>query len=154
MDFNTQCDPRAALIVAESGAALTLVQLPVAMRCSLTSHDLEPLAATGPLGALLAEQSRVHGEDSGFADLAAEHERLPDDLVNFHWDPLAAAVAAGWSGATTERVGIRTAMDDGITTFRRDPKAREIDLVTDVDAAAFGPYWLERVRDAQPVRGS
>ena len=33
------------------------------------------------------------------AQLAAAHAGLPDDLVNFHWDPLTAAIATGW-GAT------------------------------------------------------
>ncbi len=31
-------------------------------------------------------------------ELARRHAGLPDDFINFHHDPLACAVAAGWDG--------------------------------------------------------
>jgi hypothetical protein len=32
------------------------------------------------------------------AELGREHAALPDDLVNFHYDPVACAVALRWPG--------------------------------------------------------
>jgi hypothetical protein len=60
------------------------------------------------------------------AGLADDNPRLPADLLNFHHDPLACAVAVGWDGVTIEK-----------TATRR--------VVTDVDGDAFAERWLEAI---------
>ena len=75
---------------------LTLVTLPAAIEAHLRGGALDALRAAGPVGALLAAQSVAHADDGGMAALGAAFPGLPDDLVNFHWDPLTAAIAIGW----------------------------------------------------------
>jgi inosine-uridine nucleoside N-ribohydrolase len=142
MDFNVQCDTRATEIVAAAADALTLVTLPAAMHAQLRARDLPRLRAAGPVGALLARQSEVHALDGDMAALARAHAGLPDDLVNFHWDPVTAAVAAGWDGATLEKRVLACTVNGGVARFVDDPAGRPVTVVTSVDHAAFGDLFL------------
>ncbi|GAA2844424.1 hypothetical protein GCM10020220_037140 [Nonomuraea rubra] len=127
MDWNTQCDPRAAELMA-GHARLTLVPLPVAARSHLRAAHLPRLAASGPLGELLARQCEAYAVDAGMTELGRAHAGLPDDLVNFHWDPVACAVALGWSGAVVQEQRVRDRPRSGATAVRgrrrRTPDAR------------------------------
>lgn len=143
-DFNTQVDTRAAEIVAAS-ARLTLVPLPVAMHCALTSRDLARLRAAGPLGELLATQSELHRDDHGLQELARTWPGLPDDLTNFHWDPVAAAIAVGWDGATIEQRRLVTRVEDGVLRFIDDPAGRSHQVVTSVDPMSFDEIFLSAI---------
>jgi inosine-uridine nucleoside N-ribohydrolase len=147
MDFNAQCDTAAVEVVAAS-AGLTLVPLPPAMGAPLRARDLPRLRAAGPVGALIARQSEVYGADGGMTDLGRAHAGLPDDLVNFHWDPLTAAVAVGWEGATVGARVLATVVDDGIVRFVEGVDGageRATGVVLDIDGAAFRDVFLERV---------
>ena len=99
MDFNIQWDRRAAEVVAAT-AQLTLVT---------PRHPQRSLAAlTCPAFRLqdgwdscsLGRAKRMAANQ--MEKLGREHLGLPDDLLNFHYDPIACAVAVGWSGATVE----------------------------------------------------
>ena len=145
MDFNAQCDTRAVEIVAAS-ARLTLVTLPAAMHAQLRACDLPRLRAAGEVGALLAQQSEVHARDGDTAALARANSGLPADLVNFHWDPVTAAVAVGWDGARVEDRALACAVDErGVVRFVDDPAGRPASVVTAVDGAAFADLFLGRV---------
>jgi purine nucleosidase len=144
MDFNAQCDTAAVEAVA-GVAALTLVPLPAAMRASLRARDLERLRAAGPVGALVARQSEIYGADGRMADLGRAYSGLPDDLVNFHWDPVTAAVAAGWGGARVAERVLATVVDDGVVRFVDDDGGRSTAVVLEVDGPKFGEVFLERV---------
>ncbi len=145
MDWNVQCDTFATRLVA-THADLTLVPVPVAAAVHLRRAHLPRLRAAGPVGALLARQSEAHAADAGLAALAAAHDGLPDDLVNFHWDPLTAAVALGWPGAGTERLRLTPAhTPGGNLVFEPDPAGRPATVVTRVDAAAFAETWLSAI---------
>jgi inosine-uridine nucleoside N-ribohydrolase len=135
-DFNVQFDVDAAALVAAT-AAVTWVTLPATVAATLREAHLPRLRASGPLGALLAAQSVAHGDDSGMRALGAAHDALPDDLVNFHWDPVACAVATGWDGATIER---------------QRYEGHDANVVTAVDGDAFASYWLEAVEAADRAR--
>jgi len=145
MDFNAQCDTQATEIVAAAAGALTLVTLPAAMPAQLHARELPRLRAAGRIGELLARQSEVHARDGDLAALAGEHAGLPDDLVNFHWDPVTAAVAAGWEGARLEARLLTCTVTDGIARFVDDREGRPVTVVTAVDAAAFADLFLGRV---------
>jgi inosine-uridine nucleoside N-ribohydrolase len=147
MDFNTQCDTHAAEVVAAT-ARLTLVTLPAAVHAHLCGRDLPRLRAAGPLGALLARQSEVHADDIGATALARAHPGLPDDLVNFHWDPVTAAVAVGWDGAEVVERRLTTVVDDGVLRFADDERGRVTSVVVAVDGAAFAELFLDRVEAA------
>jgi inosine-uridine nucleoside N-ribohydrolase len=151
MDFNVQCDPRAAEIVAVAADDLTLVTLPVTMRAHLRARDLVPLRSSGPIGALLARQSEVNASDANMSDLARTHPALPDDLVNFHWDPVTCAVAAGWAGATIESKRLRVTRRDGVVVFEEGDDGddgHDVRVVIDLDIAAFTDVWLSAVQAA------
>jgi hypothetical protein len=76
---------------------------------------------------------------------------LPDDLVNFHWDPVTAAIAAGWEGAEVERRVLTCNVPDGVARFVDDPEGRSVTVVTAIDAAAFADLFLARI-DALAVQ--
>ena len=148
-DFNLQVDVGAAVAVLGAGAQLTLVQLPAAARAQLRASDLDRLRRAGPMGELLERQSLAHRDAVGHATLAAEHAGLADDLVNFHWDPVTAAVAVGWPGATVTGRRLRISVDAGGSLLMRDdPAGVTVDVVEHVDGAAFTPWWLGSVESA------
>ncbi len=119
-DWNVQCDTRAAEIV-HGLAQLTIVPLAATVKVHLRAAHLPRLRTCGPLGDLMARQAEAYGVDRR-AGLAEENPKLPDDLLNFHHDPLAAAVAVGWDGVTF----------DG-------------NVVSDVDGDAFSERWLQAI---------
>jgi purine nucleosidase len=148
MDWNVQCDTRAAQILA-AAAELTLVTLAATLKAQLRAADLPRLGAAGPLGALLARQARAHGEDHGMAALGRAHAGLPDDLVNFHYDPVACAVAAGWTGAVVQELRLRPVLDGEVLRFAPDPDGRRMRVVVDLDGPGFTDTWLRAVEAAQ-----
>ncbi len=62
-DWNVQCDTGAALVVAHLDR-LTMVPLHATLGAHLRTRDLPRLAASGPMGELLAHQARAYGEDN------------------------------------------------------------------------------------------
>jgi purine nucleosidase len=151
MDWNVQWDTRAAEILAAT-ANLTLVTLPATLKAHLRAADLPRLRASGPLGKLLARQSEVHAHDLGMAELGRAHAGLPDDLLNFHYDPIACAVALGWSGAVVEEMRLRPLLDGDVLRFQPDPEGRLTRVVVDVDGVGFRETWLAAVEAAQRRR--
>jgi len=148
MDFNVQWDTRAAQIVAAT-ARLTMVTLPVTLKTHLRAADLPRLRAAGPLGELLARQSEAHGHDHGMAGLGRAHAGLPDDLLNFQYDPVACAVAIGWPGAMVEDVCLQPVLDAGVLRFQPGRAGHPTRVVVDVDAASFTESWFAAVEAAQ-----
>lgn len=136
MDFNVQWDARAAEIVAAS-ADLTLVPLPVTLKAHLRARELPHLRASGALGALLAQQSEARCADAGMADLGRAHMGLPDDLVNFHHDPLTCAVALGWPAAVVETMPLVPVVEDHVLRFERDEDGRPTKVAVDVEGESF-----------------
>lgn len=141
MDFNLQWDTRAAEIVAAS-AELTLATLPATMQAHLRAADLPRLRASGPLGELLARQSVAHAGAEGMAELGRAHPGLPNDLVNFHYDPVACAVALGWDGATVEATRLRLVTAESVMRFQRDVNGRLTNVVVNLDGKRFRERWL------------
>jgi inosine-uridine nucleoside N-ribohydrolase len=123
-DWNVQCDTRAAEIV-EGVADLTVVPLAATVKVHLRAAHLGRLRGAGALGELMARQAEAYLADRR-AGLADDNPRLPADLLNFHHDPLACAVAVGWDGVTIEPTA----------TCR---------VVTDVDGDAFSERWIEAI---------
>jgi purine nucleosidase len=142
-DFNIQCDTRAADIVLGVARDLTLVTLPAAATAHLRMVDLDRVRAVGPVGELISRQSLAYRDDSHKVQLATANEGLPDDLVNFHWDPLTAAIAAGWDGTTIEALHIDHYMDRGVLSMRETHEGLPRKVVVAVDGRAFAATWLE-----------
>jgi purine nucleosidase len=153
MDWNVQCDTRAAEILAVS-AQLTLVTLPATLKAHLCAADLPRLRTSGRLGEQLASQAEAHAEDNRMTELGLAHASLPDDLLNFHYDPVACAVALGWPGTTVEKIRLKPVLHDGVLRFQPDKGGRPTQAVVDLVGKDFTETWLTAVEAAKrSVRG-
>lgn len=147
-DFNVQSDTDAARTVfdAVDPARCTLVPLEVSAQTYVRRRDIPRLAASGPLGALLARQAEAALADLEFDRLfGRRQDRLPDDLVNFMHDPLAAAVTLGWPGATTDTVPLHLEQTGDYLRTIEHPDGRPFRVVTAVDPARLLDHWLDTV---------
>ncbi len=142
MDYNVQQDALAARIVWERCDPL-IVQLSVSLEVSLREAHLPRLREGGALARLVAHQGELHGADEDMRPLGREHPGLPDDLLNFNYDPLACAVAAGWDGARIEELRLSARFTDGVLTFPESPRGRPTRVVTGVDGPRFEREWVE-----------
>ena len=97
------------------------------------------------MGELLALQSEVHARAFKMNELGRAHAALPDDLLNFHYDPVTCAVALGWPGATLEEMRLQPVLDGGVLRFQRDASGRPARVVTAIDGDAFSEMWLGRI---------
>jgi inosine-uridine nucleoside N-ribohydrolase len=146
-DFNVQQDATAARVVFDR-CAPTVVPVPTCLRVTLRRRDLGRLRAAGPLGSLLADQGERHAVDNGRTDLPADYPALPEDLLNFQYDPLACAVAVRWSGVEIGELGVVLSFEGRLLRMDLDADAVPMRIVTDVDAEAFSDVWLEAVERA------
>jgi pyrimidine-specific ribonucleoside hydrolase len=148
-DSNVQADPEAAMAVYGSSADLTLVPCASAVPACVRTGHLPRLAASGPVGALLARQLVAHGQRHRYAQLGRQHAALPEDLVTFLWDPVACAVAVGWAGATVTEERLRPVREGRVVRFQRDADGRRTRVLAPVDGEAFVTTWLRAVEAAQ-----
>lgn len=83
------------------------------------------------------------------AELGRAHAGLPDDLLNFHYDPVACAVALGWSGAVVEEMRLVPVLDGQVLRFQPDQRGRLTRVATQLDGGSFAETWLSAVEAAQ-----
>jgi purine nucleosidase len=145
LDYNTACDPAAALCIAQSGVDITWVPIEVTLRAGMTAAALDRLRdAHSPfcdaLHRLISLWSQRHYRHR-------EHG-LPDAVANYH-DPLAMATVFGAPGLTLRHERLRYGIEDGLfrarPTAADDADAHEATVAVDVDPAAFEAAWLQRV---------
>lgn len=148
MDWNVQCDTTAAMQLLEAAGALTLVTLSATLTSHLRAVHVERLHASGRIGRLLARQARAHAAENRMTELGRAHAGLPDDLLNFQYDPVACAVALGWPGATTDPLTLQPIIDAGILRFAPVDDGKQVEVVLDVDGAAFADTWLAAIERA------
>lgn len=148
-DWNAQWDTRATETVLNAQTHLTLVPYPVGMQAPLTEGDLREIEDNGPIGELIARQSRAWAAEKGMGEIGREHPGLPDDLVNFHYDPVAAAVAIDWARARREEVRLMPYVENGVLTLEPSEEGREIELVTDIDGEGFRELFLDCVTNVE-----
>jgi hypothetical protein len=91
----------------------------------------------------LADQAEAHAGDQDRARLPADYPALPEDLLNFQYDPLACAVAIGWDGATFRDVPVELSWHGDLLRMRETEGAPTLRIATDVDAERFEREWLE-----------
>ncbi len=147
MDWNVQVDVTSALTVFEQAAHPTLVPLAVTAETFLRRAYLPRLRQSGPLGGLIARQA------GAFAVEYRNEERygracagLPPDTINFQHDPLACAIALGWSeGVEVRELTLKSEIRDGWLRQTIDPAGKPVRLVTAVDGEAFSQLWLDTV---------
>jgi purine nucleosidase len=145
MDYNVQQDTLAARIVWERCDPL-VVQFSVSLEVTLRETHLPQLREGGALARLIARQGELYGADSDMGSLGGEHPGLPDDLLNFQYDPLACAVAAGWDGARVEELRLSAQLKDGVLSFPESPSGESTRVVTAVDGPCLEREWVQAVR--------
>ena len=149
-DTNVQQDAFASAIVF-ARCAPVVVPLSTTQRVTLRATHLDPLRRGGALARLLADQGEAHARDLGRTELGRAFPALPDDLLNFQYDPLACAVAAGWDGVTRSELPVGTTIRQGVLHMAIEPGAPTLRVATDVDGPAFDAAWLDAVlRASQP----
>ena len=144
MDYNVQQDTIAARVVWERCAPV-LVPLTVGLEARLRGAHLARLREGGALARLVARQGELYGEEEGMGRTGLEHPGLPDDLLNFHYDPLTCAVAAGWGAARVEELELVAREEGGALSFPEEPGGRRTRVVTAVDGPRFEEEWLRAV---------
>jgi purine nucleosidase len=145
MDYNLQQDTLGARIVWER-CHPRVVQLPVILDASLRAMQLPQLREGCVLARLIARQSELYGADGDMNRLGCEHPELPDDLLNFHYDPLACAVAAAcWDGVRVEELRLSARSNNGLLAFRELPSGKPTRVVTGVDGPPLEREWVESV---------
>lgn len=152
MDWNVQCDTDAALTVWDLADDVTMATLNATLGAFLREADLGRLGAAGPLGALLARQARARGADYDMPALGRAHAGLPDDLLNFQYDPVACAVALGWPGVRLGEQRLSAVMTSGVLRLTASSRGRPFRVVTAIDGPAFSQRWLEAVEAAGCVQ--
>jgi inosine-uridine nucleoside N-ribohydrolase len=150
-DTNVQQDAFAAATVFARCNPI-VVPLATTQRVTLRASHLEPLRQGGPLARLIADQGEAHARDLGRSELGRTFLALPDDLLNFQYDPLACAVAAGWNGVTVSELRVSTTIRDGLLHMSVEPGAPTLRVATDVDGPAFDAAWLDAVLRASGPR--
>ncbi len=148
MDWNVQCDTNAAHVVFANTTNLTLVTVSATLSAHLRAAHLPRLRAAGPLGELLAGQAEAHAADNGMTELGRAHAALPDDLLNFQYDAVACAVAAGWPGAVTAEIRVSPVLEHGVLRFAPAERGRLTNVVVDIDADDFTERWFTAVERA------
>lgn len=144
VDYNVQQDTLAARIVWERCHPI-LVPLNVCLETTLRAEHLPALRRGNALAQLVAEQGKIHGADDDMFTLGRAHSRLPNDLLNFQYDPLACAVALEWDGVRVETLKLSTKLQEGMLTFPRDPEGRRTRVAVAVDGPRFEQAWLAAV---------
>ncbi len=77
--------------------------------------------------------------------MGRQYTELPDDLLNFHYDPLACAVAMNWDGARVEELELAARTEDGVLTFPEEPGGKRRRVVTEVDGPRLEEEWVRAV---------
>ena len=152
MDWNVQVDVESALLVMEHSQP-TLVPLAVTVETALRRAYLPRLRQSGPLGALIARQAEVYAiEYKNEETYGKTCPGLPADIINFQHDPLACAIALGWTieqssiqGVEVRELRLKSEIRDGWLRQEVDPGGRPARVVTAVDGEGFNEFWLRVV---------
>jgi inosine-uridine nucleoside N-ribohydrolase len=149
MDYNVQQDVVAARIVWERCAPV-IVQLSVCLEARLREAHLARLQGGDELARLVAHQGELYGAEEGMGRMGRQYTELPEDLLNFHYDPLACAVAVGWDGARVEELELAARTEDGALTFPEEPGGKGTRVVTEVDGPRLEEEWGRAVASVGP----
>ena len=144
VDYNIQQDQEAARLVI-SRCAPTLIPISITAEVFLREANLPRLEAEGPLGRLIANQAKLQAGYEKKQEYGRQFLLLPDDLLNFHYDPLTCAAAVGWDGIETCDLSISLDNREGFILMRRDPNGVPVRFATAVDGTRFNRYWLDVV---------
>jgi purine nucleosidase len=146
MDYNFQSDVSSAQVVLGQATPL-LVPLSVTVETYLRRSHLPRLRAAGGLGMLMARQSEAFAAEYNNGGVyGAACAGLPDDLINWQHDSLAAAVALGYrDGVEVRTLPLAVSVEDGWLVERLDPQGKDYPVVVGVDGGRFSEWWMDVV---------
>ena len=146
MDWNIQVDVKSAKHVIEHSNP-TVIPLSVTVETALRRAHLDDLRKSGALAHLIAQQAEAFAVDEqNEKKIGKACKGLPNDIINFLHDPLACAIALGWSdGVEIDEVPLILEEKDGWLHERIDPSGNATRLVTKIDGMHFNEFWLNKV---------
>jgi inosine-uridine nucleoside N-ribohydrolase len=146
-DYNTMCDPAAALAVARCGIPITWVTLDVTMRAPLRAAARGLLPPVHPLGVALGRM--IDAWQASWFPTALpppdDPSPVPADAVAILHDPL--AVASLFPGAWLRLRPARLAygIEDGVFRLREQPGGAPGWLAAEVDGVGFEAFLVARI---------
>ncbi len=145
-DYNVQVDVQSAQVVFQRSSP-TPIPLSVSVETSLRRAYLPTLKRAGPLAQLIARQAEAFAGDENYeARFGQTCKGLPKDTINFQHDPLACAIALGWSeGVEIREIPLSIEVKDGWLCERVDDDGKPFRVVTRVDGGKFNELWLSTV---------
>ena len=154
-DFNLQLDVTSAKLVLARVGKLTLVPATVTVQTFLRRSHLAPLERAGHLASLLARQARRHDDNwRSMPELAFLYRYVPEDFLNFQHDPLACAVASGWTaGVELQECAVAALLEAGWLCTRLHPSGRTATVVASVQDQTFADHWLHTVTNPPARKG-
>src|SRR5215213_3991428 len=145
-DWNIQVDVKSAKYVLEHSNP-TLIPLTVTVETALRRKYLRDLHKSSALGQLLARQAEAFALDEKNENRYGKScAGLPDDIINFLHDPLACAIALGWSdGVEFIDLPLIFEENEGWLYERIEASGKRMRLVTKIDGPRFNEFWFEKV---------
>jgi len=146
-DYNTTCDPAAALTVARCGIPITWVTLDVTMRAPLRAAMRELLPQEHPLGAALGRMIDTwHAAWFPSAlPLPDDPSPVPADAVAILHDPLAVAALLPGEWMHLQPTRLAYGIEDGVFRLREHPEGSVGQLAAEVDGTGFEAFLLARI---------
>ncbi len=146
-DYNTMCDPAAALTVARCGMPVTWVTLDATMRAPLRAAARGMLPPDHPLGAALGRI--IDAWHAVWFPTALpppdDPSPVPTDAVAILHDPLAVAALFPGDWLRLRPTRLVYSIEDGVFRLREQPEGASGRLAAEVDAAAFEAFLVARI---------
>lgn len=146
MDWNIQVDVKSAKYVLENSNP-TLIPVTITVETALRRGFLNDLQRSGDLGQLIARQAEAFAIDEENERKYGETcEGLPKDIINFQHDPLACAIALGWSeGVEINEIPLKLELRDGWLHEKIDATGKPTKVVTKIDRDKFNEFWIKTI---------
>ena len=146
-DYNTMCDPAAALTVARCGIPITWVTLDVTMRAPLRAAARGLLPPDHPLGAALGRM--IDAWHAFWFPTALpppdDPSPVPADAVAILHDPLAVAALFPGEWLRLRPTRLASGIEDGVFRLREQPDGAPGRLAAEVDGAGFEAFLVARI---------
>jgi purine nucleosidase len=146
-DYNTMCDPVAALTVAPCGMPITWITLDVTMRAPLRATARRLLRPDHPLGASLG---RMIDDWQAFWFPTAlpppdDPSPVPADAVAILHDPLAVAALFPGEWLRLRPARLTCSIEDGVFRLHERPGGAPGRLAAEVDGTGFEALLVARI---------
>ena len=140
-EWNIYVDPRAANIVLESGAPITLVPLDATNHAPLTPAFYNRI-----------KENHASPEATFVFDLLTKNYGFVESGGYFFWDPLAAAILTDESLATFQARGLRVVEEEGSASGRTQATddGSRVRVAVSADGARFEQIFLEGLNAQVP----